>query len=328
MADPLIWALCDDRPGTAAQVLGVAEALGCPFVEKQVRYDGLARLPNLLRGASLIGIDRATRASLAPPWPDAVISAGRRTAPVARWIKHHAGKPVILAHLMNPGRRGADEFDLIALPNHDCLAPGGDAANILRIVGAPHRVTPARLAQAATSWAPSLSGLPRPFIAVLVGGATRRRPFPAATASRLGAQVSAMARAVGGSVLLCTSRRTGRQADAALAAAVGQPSTAFFWSRGGDNPYLGYIALADAIVVTGDSVSMACEACATAAPVFIFAPEGFAAPKHRRLHRELIAGGFARSFDGVYAEWTHPALNSAGDVAARLERLIPSSLQP
>ncbi len=325
MNESLIWVLVDERAGTAAQALGVAEALGQPFAEKPLQYDGLARLPNILRGASLIGVDAATRAGLTPPWPDVVIAAGRRAAPVARWIKAQADKPVVLAHVMNPGRRGAGDFALIALPRHDCEVPGGDAANVLRVTGAPHRVTGAKLEFAAECWKAGLAGLPRPYIVVLVGGATHQRPFPVENARDLGTRVAAMARDVGGSVLITTSRRTGRAAEDALAEAVPEPCALFRWGQAGDNPYLGWLALADAIVVTGDSVSMACEACATPAPVFIYAPPGLVVPKHARLHRELYERGFARPFDGHWAEWDHPPLNAATDIAQALAPLIAAS---
>ncbi len=322
MNAPVIWVLRDNRPGTAAQALGVAEALGLPFIEQPLVYDGLAKLPNFLRGASLIGVGADTKARLAPPWPDVVIAAGRRAAPVARWIKAQAGKRVVLAHIMNPGRRGAEDFDLIALPHHDCAVPGGDETNVLRITGAPHRITAAKLEAAADAWRERVSRLPRPYIALLVGGATRQRPFPADTAKDLAAKVGAMARSSGGSVLALTSRRTGVEAEAILERELPEPRHLFQWGKGGDNPYLGFLGLADAIVVTGDSVSMCSEACATPATVFIYAPPGLAVPKHERLHRELIAAGYARAFDGAYAQATHPPLNAASDVAAALAKLI------
>jgi mitochondrial fission protein ELM1 len=319
---PLIWAVTDDRPGTAAQVLGVAAALGLPFVEKRLGYSGLARLPNFVRGAGLMGIDDASRARLAPPWPDVVIAAGRRSAPVARWIKAHAGKAVRLVHLMNPGRVGAGDFDLIVLPHHDCTPPGGDAANVLRITGAPHRITDAVLAAAAAKWAPVFAHLSRPYIALLVGGATNRRPFPTPIAQDLGTRTAAMAQSVGGSVLLATSRRTGTDAEQALTGALSGPHASYVWGQGGDNPYMGFLALADVLVVTGDSVSMCSEACATGKAVFIAAPDAITAPKHRRLHQELYAKGDARPFDGNYAAWTHPPLNAADDVAQAVRRLL------
>ncbi len=315
---PLIWVLTDDRPGTATQALAVADALGQAYVEKPLRYDGLARLPNVLRGASLIGIDDVSRVGLAAPWPDLVIAAGRRSAPVARWIKFQgaqAEKPVKLVQIMNPGRVGAGDFDLIAVPRHDCARPGGDAPNVLRVTGAPHRMTPEVLAAAAMKWSPVFAALPRPLIAVLVGGATNRRPFPVSVAADLGARVAAMVKAAGGSVLLSTSRRTGREAEDALLAAIPEPRFVFRWGDTGENPYRGYLALADVIVVTGDSVSMASEACATGKAVFIAAPEAITAPKHQRLHKELYDAGLARPFDGTYSTWTHPPLNAAAEIA-------------
>ncbi|TAL02934.1 MAG: nucleoside-diphosphate sugar epimerase [Rhodospirillaceae bacterium] len=326
MTASAIWVLTDDRPGTATQALAVAERLGRPFIEKRLRYDGLAKLPNALRGASLLGIDDASREALIPPWPDLVIGAGRRCAPVARWIKHQgaqvAGHPVILVQVMHPGRAGAADFDLIALPRHDCTTPGGDAANVLRVTGAPNRITADGLVQARAKWEPVLAGLQRPRIALLVGGATNRRPFPTATAADLGRRVAAMARAAGGSIMLATSRRTGKPAEAALTETVPEPRSVFFWGQGGENPYLGFLAFADAVVVTGDSVSMCSEACATGKPVFIAAPVDITAPKHRRLHQELYAAGYARPLDGTYATWTYAPLNAAAEIAAAVRRLL------
>lgn len=319
---PLIWVLTDDRAGNVSQALGVAEALQRPFVTKDIRYTPLARLPNIVTGARLLGLTPESRMGLAPPWPDVVISAGRRTAPVARWIKRQRAPAPVLVHLMNPGRAGADDFDLIAAPRHDCVVPAGDAPNVMRITGAPHRLTAARLASAADAWASRLAGIPRPFVSLIVGGATHSRPFPAARAADLGRRVHKMAAGVGGSVLLATSRRTGRDAEQALLGAIPEPRRAFLWTDGGDNPYFGFLALADAIVVTGDSVSMCSEACASPAPVYVFAPDGMVAAKHARLHHELYGLGLARPFDGRFEDWTHPPLNAASDVARAVDDLI------
>jgi len=323
-----IWVLTDNRPGTATQALAVAEQLGRPFVEKRLAYDGLARLPNFLRGASLVGVDADTRAALTAPWPDLVISAGRRAAPVARWIKAQADKPVKLVHIMSPGRAGASDFDLIAIPRHDCAVPGGDDPNVLRITGAPHRITEAALRAAREKWQPRIGHLPCPYIAVLVGGATNRKPFPVAVAADLGRRVAEMAKAANGSVLLVTSRRTGADADAALNAAISKPRATYFWGDTGDNPYQGFLALADVIVVTGDSVSMAAEACATGKAVFIAAPADITSAKHQRLHRELYDAGYARPFDGTYATWSHPPSNAATEIAAAVEKLIGADRAP
>ncbi|SEH56962.1 mitochondrial fission ELM1 family protein [Magnetospirillum fulvum] len=314
-----VWVLADDRAGNVSQALGVAEALDLPFAIKTIRYDRWAKLPNLLRGAGLIGIEAESRAALAPPWPRLVIAAGRRTAPVARWIKRQSGAH--LAQIMDPGGPGRDDFDLIAIPAHDRPHP---AANVIEIVGAPHRVGPARLAEEAKRWESAFAALPHPRIAVIVGGATRQRPFPVAMAEELGRRVADLAAAAQGSVLLTTSRRTGEPQSQALAARLPEPRWLHLYGQPGDNPYFGFLALADAIVVTGDSVSMCCEACAAPAPVFIWSPPGWVAPKHERLHRLLYERGLARPLESVadLSPWPRPRLDAAFDIAAALRQRI------
>lgn len=318
----LVWVLADDRAGNVSQCLGVAEALTVPFTVKTVRYTALAGLPNALRGASRLGIDPATRRALTPPWPSFVIAAGRRTAPLARWIKRKCGARLI--QIMDPGWPGHRDFDLIAVPNHDGPMPA--ASNLLRVTGAPHRVTPERLGAEKAKWWERIAAFPGPRIALIVGGATKTHPFTVDSARRLARQAAEMARRSGGSLLVTTSRRTGKAAETALLSELPEPRWVYRWDEGGENPYFAFLAAADAIVVTGDSVSMCCEACATAAPVFIHAPEGSVADKHAALHQELYKLGLARPLSGKLESWTHPPLNAADTVAAEIRRRFGTEL--
>lgn len=315
-----IWALIDDRAGNTAQTLGVAEALGRGFRQVRVDYDRFARLPNALRGTSLIGVAAASRAELlaAPAAPDLVIGAGRRLAPVARWIKHRARRPVALCQIMDPGWPGRREFDLVAIPNHDGGAPGG--GNVLRVTGAPHRVTAQRLAAERAAWADRLGTVPGPRIGVLVGGATKDKPFTPARAAALGRALGGLAGAIGGRVLLTTSRRTGREAEAALLAELPPQSWAYRWGDAGENPYFGLLAWADVVVVTGDSMSMASEACGTDKPVLIDAPAAETSAKHARLHAELYARRRALPLAAPagFAALDCAPLNAADAIAAAL----------
>lgn len=317
-----IWVLADDRAGNVGQCLGVAEALGVPFQVKTVRYDRFARMPNLLRGATLWGVTRETRLALVAPWPRLVIAAGRRTAPVARWIKRHS--VAALVQIMDPGPGGRGEFDLIAIPRHDG-GNGAVAANVLPVTGAPHRMTPAVLAAAAETWRPRFAGLPHPWLGLIVGGSTRKRPFTPSMAAELGRRVADLASAAGGSVLVTTSRRTGQDAERTLLETIPEPRFVHRWGSAGENPYAGFLALADALVVTGDSVSMVCEACAAPAPVYVYAPSGWVVEKHARLHRQLYAEGLAQplmSVAGLEAG-AHPSLNAATEIARVIrERLL------
>ena len=106
---------------------------------------------------------------------------------------------------------------------------------------------------------------------MLVGGYSGPYTFDRPTAERLGRQASALARELGGSLLVTTSARTPRSSTAALKAAIDAPVYFFQWTRqASDNPYYGYLALADSLIVTCDSASMLTEACATRKPVYIF----------------------------------------------------------
>jgi hypothetical protein len=314
---PEVWALVDDRAGNRSQCLGVAEALGIDFQIKEIAYGPKAALPNLLLGASLSGLTQDSRLGIKPPWPDVVIAAGRRTAPVARKIRAQAernGQGCFLAQIMDPGSPRAG-FGLIAVPRHDGAVSG---SNILTITGAPHQLTQARLDAEAARWAARFDGLAKPWIALIVGGSTRRRTFTPAMARELAARASKMALLAGGSLLVTTSRRTGDVADA-LVEAITAPNRVFRWGDGEENPYHAYLALADAVIVTGDSSSMCSEACAGTGPVYIYAPPALTVAKHQRLHADLFQNGYARLLsgemkDGGFEQWTHAPLNAAAGV--------------
>jgi hypothetical protein len=161
--------------------------------------------------------------------------------------------------------------------------PVPDRPNVLRNSFSLHRVSEARLAAEAAIWAPRLAHLPRPLTALLVGGYSGRYALDRAAAERLGRQASALARDRGGSLLVTTSSRTSRAAIAALERAIGVPCELFRWTpEAADNPYYGYLALADAIVVTCESATMLAEACATRKPVYMFDLDPDAGPASAR----------------------------------------------
>lgn len=309
---PSIWLLIDDRAGNASQCLGVAEALGARYLKQDLRYNATGALPNYMIGPSFAHLTRDSRINLCAPWPDLVIAAGRRTAPVARNIKNLNGGRSFLCQIMHPGEGGVNEFDLIAVPRHDGVTGG----NVVQITGAPHRVTPAKLAAAAQEWQERLAGLPRPWIALIVGGSTKRRKFTSEMARELGQEASRLAATAGGSLLITTSRRTENAAQVLLDAVSG-PAHVFRWGDEGDNPYFGYLALADHVIVTGESASMCSEACAAPAPVHIYAPRKLIAHKFQALHEDLFARGYARplKLGAALESWDHAPLNAADEVA-------------
>lgn len=317
-----VWLLVDDRAGNRSQVLGVARALGLPFEIKEIAYTAAAALPNYMLMASFSMLTQSSRVNLAAPWPDIVIAAGRRTAPVARRIKELSGGKAFLVQIMHPGSSGEEDFSLIAVPRHDGM---GEAENRFTMTGSPHGVTAETLAEARAQWTDKLEGLPGPRIALIVGGDTKRKKFTPAMAAELGERAAKLAKDAGGSLMVTTSRRSSPEATAALVAALGDvPSNIFQWGDEGDNPYMGYLALADHIIVTGDSMSMCSEVCATGVPVYIYAPKKLTSHKHGRLHEDLYKRGFARPLEGAETleAWSHEPLNAAYEVAAELRKRL------
>jgi uncharacterized protein len=294
---PVVWVLHDGKPGMASQALGLAEATGFRFVEKQlsVRRPWAWLPPQLwlapLRAANEGGV------RLAPPWPDLVIGCGRHSAMPALAIRRASGGRTFAAQIQDP-RVGRGEFDLLFVPEHDRLR--GPRAVVTR--GAIHRVTPARLAAEARRF-PTLAGLRRPILGVLIGGANRSYRLSLDRLAGIAEAIARILRASGGSAVVTPSRRTGAAGIALLRERLaGLPAE--IWDGRGDNPYYAYLAVADALLVTADSVSMVSEAAATGKPVHIVELEGGDA-KFCRFHAGMREAGITRPFAGRIESWSY-----------------------
>lgn len=296
-----VWVLEDPRAGTAAQALGIAERLGLPFRRVPLRFGPWARLP--WPWATLAGL--ADRSAFAPPWPELVISAGRRAAPVSRWLRARGARTV---HAMRPGP-GARDFDLLVIGAHDAPRP---AANVMVVQGAAHRLTPGALAAAPAGF-PELTALPSPRVALLLGGPVRAENMEPAVAGGIAAQAARL----GASVMATTSRRTGVTAADSVAKSLSDvPHHLHRWGAAGSNPLLAMLALADRVVVTGDSISMLSEALMTTAPLLIADPGGLG-PRHRAMAEGLVEAGLAARL-GEPLPPPRAALDETGRVAAEI----------
>src|SRR5581483_6049110 len=230
-------------------------------------YNVFNRCPNLFLGASILGVDPRCSSPLTPPWPGLVLAASRRSAPVARWIRKQSGGRARLVHLLHT-QAPLHVFDLIVTTPQYRLP---ERPNILHNTAPLNRIAPDRLAAAAAQWQPRLAELPRPYTALLAGGNSSAYEFDAETATRLGQQASAHARATGGSLLVSTSPRTPAAAAETLFATLDCPAHRYRWRPNDENnPYFGYLALADSFIVTVDSASQVVEACQMRKPVFVF----------------------------------------------------------
>ena len=305
-----VWVLDDPFDRASEQAIGVAERLGVPHLRVPLAWKWHARLRGLSHRGSLKGLLSAGWPFSAPQGPAVAISASPRSEAVALWLREGFGTRLV--HCGRP-RLHARLFDLLVVPQHRATE---NAANLVQVLGEPHRLSPLVLSQARVSWAGRLSHLPRPLITLLVGGGAAGEMRPAA-AHALARQVARMAAAAGGSVLATTSRHTGQEATNVLAAGLAPSMHVLYrWGEPGENPYAAMIALADVTIVTGDSPTMLSEACGGEAPVFI-ASQGDS-PSNRRLHELMYRAGQARPLGSSLATWSRTPLDEAGRVATEI----------
>lgn len=309
----LCWVLTDGTVGMRIQCLGLADAAGLTPLIKRIHPSLLLRA--LPQAGTWPGVPATAGGDpIAEPWPDVVISCGRRTAGAALAVRRLAargGTVPFLAHIQDP-RIDPKHFDLLIVPEHDPAR----GPNVVTTLGALNPQAPEKLQEAARPWLTETADLPRPLIAVNVGGSNKRYDFSPDAVSRFVEALKRLTASTGGSLLVACSRRTDDATRTALATGLaGVPG--IVWTGGGENPYLAFLHLCDALVVTSDSVNMASEALATGKPVHIATVEpesGRLAAFHARL-REL---GYTRPFEGRLETWQYDPLLETARVGAIL----------
>jgi mitochondrial fission protein ELM1 len=250
-------------------------------------------------------------------WPDLWIATGRATLPLSARVRERSGGKTFVVQTQDP-RWNIAAYDLVVAPAHD----GVTGSNVLSITGSPHRVTAERLAEGSAAFADRLEPLPRPRVAVLIGGRSRAFDLTETHAADLAGRIATAVEAAGGSLMLTFSRRTPEAAKAVMTARLNH-LPGLIWDGEGPNPYFAFLKFADHILVTEDSANMAAEAASTGAPVHILPMIPLKpADKFARLHADLRERGAARPFDGSLNVWSYAPLAET-DRAARvlLERL-------
>tara|TARA_R110002110_G_scaffold406951_2_gene627457 strand:+ start:3678 stop:4649 length:972 start_codon:yes stop_codon:yes gene_type:complete len=305
-SDMTCWTLTSGLAGCDTQVLGVAEALGVTPEMKHVAP------PVPWRWMAPWG-RAAPQTNVTPPWPDLLIVAGRQSIPYARMIRRASGGRTFTAVLQNP-RISPAHFDFVWAPAHDRLT----GANVLSTVLSPHRLTRARLDAEAKLFEPKVAHLPRPRIAVLLGGTNSAYRLTQEVAARIAAQLAGLMDHHGAGLMVTPSRRTGERQSAIIREALADKA-ALMWDGTGANPYFGFLGLADAVVVTCDSVNMVGEAVFTGKPVYVIELEG-GAPKFRRFLDAVYTGGAARPFAGTLKSWSYEPLDATAEIAGEIAK--------
>ena len=209
---PRIWRVLGDKRGDNAQVEVIADALerarGWP---SELRH--LEMLPKYVQGKPRVGptlhhIDQARSDKLEPPWPDLILTRGRRPSNAALWIKAQSGGRTRIVLLGKPAgwlTHYMSWFDLVITSSETLPAPFD---NVMQIDLPLMQVSPDRLAAGRAEWEGTLAPLPRPIVAVLIGGPTSPYVYNAETVASLRARIARTVLADGGTPWLVGSRRT------------------------------------------------------------------------------------------------------------------------
>lgn len=303
------WILTEGLAGLQAQALGLAEAAGLRTDLRVLKPAAPWKwIPARLWPRPL----SAVAESILPPIPNLIIGCGGKAAAVLAALRTPSRQVV---QIQNP-RMPINRFDLIVANRHDELT----GPNVIVTRTALHRVTKQRLADEATRWRDRLADLPRPLVAVLLGGSNGRYRLDAAEGAKLAADLAAMLKKDKVGLMVTPSRRT----DPAVTALIAQAVTSLggrVWDFTGENPYFGMLALADAIVVTQDSVSMISEAAATHAPVLV-APLPGKSRRQGLFLQMMIDEGRVRLFDGRFAEYPVTPMNDTPEAAALMRQRL------
>lgn len=319
-----IWAVSDGRAGNAGPALGLAEAIQhkrkAEVTIKTIAWKGrIGRLPWFLNPLPLKAL--TPQSEIAPPWPDIWIAAGRATLPLSMRLRAWSKKQSFVVQIQDP-RMPTSPFDLVVAPKHDRT----QGENVFPITGSPHRVTPKRLKADLARFKAVIDPLPRPRVALLIGGKSKAHNLSPERAAAMAYEIEQAVAEQGGSVMVTFSRRTPDSARAILSSRL-KHMPGFVWDGEGENPYFAFLAAADYILATEDSANMATEAASTGKPVFILKMDGDSM-KFRLFHEDLERLGAARPFGGALHKWKYQALNETERAADEVLRRFDERQAP
>jgi mitochondrial fission protein ELM1 len=256
---PRIWLLLGSRRGDNNQVLALGEALGLPFETRTLSYRPMWGVLLKLFPKGLVHLRSGSRRWLKPPWPDLVIGIGRRSVPVARWIRDKSGERAKLVRLGHP-RAPNELFDLV-LTTRQYPVPQGDNVVVLPLALNRFRKPPAATAEEQAY----LDSRPRPHLLLSLGGTAPMWRLHIAALGEAAANLAERAAAAGGTLIVVGSPRTPGEAwQAVLEATQASGNVAIVAS---EVRYPVLLGDADEQFVTADSVSMISEAVLTGKPV-------------------------------------------------------------
>lgn len=301
------WVITEGIAGTENQCIGIAEAMGLtPTIKRVTLRFPWKQLTPYFRFFNKYAFAHES-APIKEPWPDLVISSGRKSIPAALHIKQASRGKTYIAQIQDP-RCNPNLFDLVVVPSHDPTR--GD--NVITTIGSLNRITNEKLRNESEKFTPFFQDK-KPKLALLIGGNSKAHTLTQTTTKRLCDDIKTLSKQY--NIMITASRRTGPENQALLKNELSNLPTIYFWDGEGVNPYFAFLAQADKILVTEDSASMISESITSGKPTYIIPLEG-GGKRINKFHQEIIEKGYVKRFDnGVLEDFTPKPLKETQRIA-------------
>ena len=299
---PRTWVILSDKRGDNGQVETIVEALAWPVERKYVYMRPEWVLGKPRYRPSLDHLDLSRSDPLEAPWPDLIITVGRRPSMVALWVRQQSGNRTKIVLVGKPSGHMLD-FSLVIASAENQMPP---LRNFLPTTLPLMRIRPEDVASEAAAWRERFAPLKKPLIAILVGGETNPFVMNRKVAEELVATARWVVDELGGTPYITTSRRTTPEVVAVLRRDLPERAVFYEWSADADeNPYRALLGSADGFIVTADSVSMMVEVIYLHKPLAIFPlPSGWLGQVDQ-LRRSLAHWLFNPRQDSAFDRWRH-----------------------
>lgn len=299
------WLLTTGEAGCFSQLKGLAERLGVVYEKKLITLPfPWKAFPGHLCPWPL-SVTKFGDGRLTPPWPDLVLSCGRRTVAAALGIRRASRGQTKAIHIQDP-MVPVHCFDAVIAPYHDaCQGP-----NVLQTIGAIHHLTPEMIQSSVDEFKSHVRHLPSPFVTLLLGGTSHAFRFTDKIIEQLTSQLIHLHQVHGCSFLITPSVRTPVKVCEEIQKKLARIPT-YIWSKQDPNPYKALLGLADYIMVTCDSISMISEACSTGKPVYLVKMAG-SSKRQSLFFKDMEQKGCVRWFEGKLDTWNYTPLDETG----------------
>lgn len=271
-----VWCVTDGTAGMRYQALSLAAIMGW---DQYPAFRDIVVAPHpLLRYLPRLGL-RAPNLPLVQDrnspldtinknngYPSIMVTCGRRMAGISIAMKtraNRAGACMTTIHLQDP-RLNPACFDILLVPHHDRVR----GENVIVTKAALNRMSQSLIAASANTLPQHWQAAASPRVAVMIGGDNRRYKISHSMTKHMAQQLAAFATTNNAKLFLVPSQRCPDHVLSYLQTAL-TSEYCMIANNDQPNPYPGILAMADAVIVTSDSVNMASEATSTGKPVLI-----------------------------------------------------------